>query len=167
MNIAPISDPNTMIPAQAATQNTRRPAMWRSYSGLAARCWRKMNAVPLTTAITIRPSARTRSPGTGRKLMARMAEPTRTADRTPPRLSTDSFVSLTCAGTKRIAMTRATTASGRVTRNTELHSKRSSRKPETSGPSAAMAPPSADHRAIERVRAGPDHRAAMRARVVG
>ena len=52
-------------------------------------------------------------------------------------------------------MTRATTASGRVTRNTELHSKRSRRNPETSGPRAAMAPPSADHSAIERVRAGP------------
>jgi hypothetical protein len=30
-----------------------------------------------------------------------------------------------------------------------------------------MAPPIADHRAIERVRAGPDHRAAIRASVVG
>ncbi len=99
--------------------------------------------------------------------MARIAEPTRTADRMPPRLSTDSLVSLTCAGTKRTAMTRATTASGRVTRNTELQSKCSRRNPDTSGPIAAMAPPSADHRAIERVRAGPDHSAAMRARVVG
>ena len=30
MNIAPMSEPNTMIPAQAATQKMRRPAMWRS-----------------------------------------------------------------------------------------------------------------------------------------
>ena len=46
MNIAPISEPNTMIPAQAATQKTRRPAMWRSYSGFAARRWRRTNAAP-------------------------------------------------------------------------------------------------------------------------
>ena len=64
-------------------------------------------------------------------------------------------------------MTSATTASGNVTRNTELQSNRSRRKPETTGPSAAMAPPSADHNAMDRVRAGPDHSAAMRARVVG
>ena len=30
MNIAPISEPNTMIPAVAATQNTRLPATLRS-----------------------------------------------------------------------------------------------------------------------------------------
>ena len=30
MYIAPISEPKTMIPAIAATQNVRRPAMWRS-----------------------------------------------------------------------------------------------------------------------------------------
>ena len=30
MNIAPISDPNTMIPAHAATQKIRRPATSRS-----------------------------------------------------------------------------------------------------------------------------------------
>ena len=39
--------------------------------------------------------------------------------------------------------------------------------PESSGPSAAMAPPSADHRAIDFVRAGPDHRAVISASVVG
>ena len=85
----------------------------------------------------------------------------------PPRLSTFSVVSLTWAGTNRMAMTSATTASGRVTRKTEPHSKCSSRNPDTSGPSAAIAPPSADHSAIDRVRAGPDHSAAIRASVVG
>ena len=35
------------------------------------------------------------------------------------------------------------------------------------GPREAMAPPSADHRAIDRVRAGPDHKAVIRASVVG
>ena len=73
----------------------------------------------------------------------------------PPRLSTGSVVSLTWAGTNRQAMNSATTASGSVTRKTEPHAKRSSRKPATSGPSAAIAPPSADHSAIERVRPGP------------
>ena len=64
-------------------------------------------------------------------------------------------------------MTSATTASGRVTRNTDPHQKCSSRNPETSGPSDEIAPPMADHSAIVRVRAGPLHSAAMRARVVG
>ena len=167
MNIAPMSDPNTMIPAAAATQKMRRPAIARSYNGLAARCWRRMNSAPATTATTTSASATRPSFGTGAKLMARIAAPTRIADRIPPRLSTGSDVSLTWAGTNRIAMTSATTASGRVTRNTDPHTKCSRRKPDTSGPSAAIAPPSADHSAIERVRLGPDHRAAIMARVVG
>ena len=107
------------------------------------------------------------SPGTGAELMPRISAPMRTEDRTPPRLSTGSVVSLTWLGTKRMAMTRATAASGSVTRKTEPHSKCSSRNPETSGPRAAIAPPSADHSAIERVRAGPDHKAAISASVVG
>ena len=40
MNMAPISEPNTMIPAHAATQKIRRAATCRSYSGLRARRWR-------------------------------------------------------------------------------------------------------------------------------
>jgi hypothetical protein len=66
-----------------------------------------------------------------------------------------------------MAISSAIAARGRVTRNTEPHSKRSSRKPETSGPRLAMAPPSADQSAIDLVRAGPAQRAVMRARVVG
>ena len=64
-------------------------------------------------------------------------------------------------------MKRATTASGRVTKNTEPQSKPVSSAPESSGPSAAIAPPRADHRAIDFVRAGPDHNAVIRANVVG
>ncbi len=105
--------------------------------------------------------------GTGAKLMPRIAAPIITADRIPPRLSTFSVVSLMCAGTYRIAMNSATPASGSVTRKTAPHSNRSSRNPATSGPIAAIAPPSADHRAIDRVRPGPDHNAAIRASVVG
>jgi len=37
MNIEPISEPNTMIPAHAATQKILRDAIPRSYSGLGAR----------------------------------------------------------------------------------------------------------------------------------
>ena len=54
-----------------------------------------------------------------------------------------------------------------MTRNTEPHQKCSSRNPETSGPSAAIAPPSADHSAIDLVRAGPDQSAVISASVVG
>ena len=52
-------------------------------------------------------------------------------------------------------------------RKTEPHQKCSSSQPATSGPSEAMAPPSADHRAIDLVRPGPDHSAVINAKVVG
>ncbi len=106
-------------------------------------------------------------PGTAAKLMPITSAPIISTDRTPPRLSTGSVPSLTWAGTKTRAITSATTASGRVTRKTEPHQKCSSRKPDISGPSDEMAPPSADHSAIVLVRPGPDHSAAIRARVVG
>ena len=40
MYIAPISEPNTTIPAIAATQNVGRAAALRSYSGFLALRWR-------------------------------------------------------------------------------------------------------------------------------
>ncbi len=64
-------------------------------------------------------------------------------------------------------MTSATTASGSVIRKTDPHSNSVSSAPATSGPSAAIAPPSADHSAIDFVRAGPDHSAVISASVVG
>ena len=42
-----------------------------------------------------------------------------------------------------------------------------SNAPDKSGPSAEIAPPSADHNAIDFVRSGPDHNAVIRASVVG
>ena len=54
-----------------------------------------------------------------------------------------------------------------MTRNTEPHQKCSSSAPAISGPSAAIAPPSADQSAIERVRPGPDQSAVISASVVG
>ena len=145
-----------MIPAQAATQKiaprgdlevvqrARRPLLAEDerdagHDGDGEQAEREHALARDRREVDRRGSARRRGPPTG----------------SPPRLSTGSVVSLTWLGTKRSAMTRATTASGSVTRKTEPHSKCSSRNPETSGPSAAMAPPSADHRAIERVRAGP------------
>jgi hypothetical protein len=47
-----------MIPAQAATQKTRRAAICRSYSGFLARRCRMTNAIAAATAIAARPSAR-------------------------------------------------------------------------------------------------------------
>jgi hypothetical protein len=86
---------------------------------------------------------------------------------TPPRLSTGSLDSLTWLGTKASAASRATTASGNVTRNTEPHQKWTSSPPAMSGPSDEIAPPVPDHRAIDFVRAGPDHNAVINASVVG
>ena len=168
MNIAPISEPKTMMPANAATQKVGRAAMSRSYSGSLVRRWRTTNVMVAATQTITSPMTRASMLGTGAKLMARIRVPTRTADRMPPRLSTGSSVSLTWAGTKRHAMNSATAARGNVTRKTEPHSNRSSRNPETSGPRAAIAPPSADQSAIDRVRPGPGAQSAvMRASVVG
>jgi len=73
------------------------------------------------------------------KLMPRISAPTSSIDRIPPRLSTGSVASLTCAGTRRAASTSATTASGNVIRKTEPHQKCWSNRPDSSGPSAAIA----------------------------
>ena len=54
-----------------------------------------------------------------------------------------------------------------MTRKTEPQSKCSSRAPESSGPSEAIAPPIADQSAIELVRSSPDHSAVISASVVG
>jgi hypothetical protein len=71
------------------------------------------------------------------------------------------------ADTKASAISRATTASGKVIRNTDPHQNDSSSQPDSSGPSEAMAPPVPDHNAIDRVRPGPDHNAVISASVVG
>ena len=85
----------------------------------------------------------------------------------PPRLSTGSLVSFTWLGTKSDAMTSATTASGSVIRKTDPQSNSVSNAPAASGPSAAIAPPRADHSAIDFVRDGPDQSAVISASVVG
>ena len=167
MNATPISDPNTMMPATAATQNVLRQAIFRSYSGFAARFWRMTNRTTPIAAIASKPMANAWRLGTVMKLRPTIRAPIMTADRTPPRLSTRSVDSFTCAGTCFWPMYRARTAKGRVTRNTDPHAKYSSSNPETSGPSIATPPPSADHIAMERVRAGPDQSAVMSASVVG
>ncbi len=156
-----------MIPAQAATQNVGRAATPRSYRGLRARRCRSTNATVAAAAIARSPIARAPSFGTGAKLMPSTSPPTSTTERIPPRLSTGSVVSLTWLGTKTSAMISATPTSGNVTRKTDPHQKYSRRPPAISGPSAAMPPPIADQSAIDFVRAGPDHRAAMSASVVG
>ena len=72
MNIAPISEPNTMIPATAATQKMRRPAMSRSYSGLRGAALADEERDPGGDArSTASPSASAPSSGTAAKLMAR------------------------------------------------------------------------------------------------
>ena len=101
------------------------------------------------------------------KLIARMSAPTITTDSTPPRLSTFSVASLTCAGTNTRAITSAIPTRGRVIRKTDPHQKCSRRAPATSGPSDAMPPPIADQSAIDFVRPGPAHSAVIRASVVG
>ncbi len=100
------------------------------------RCARHRTSVPLS--------------GTGAKLIARISPPTISAERMPPRLSTGSLASFDVGGheLRTGARTSTTTASGSVTRNTDPHQKCWSSAPATSGPSAEIAPPSADHNAI-------------------
>src|SRR6516162_5445460 len=99
--------------------------------------------------------------------MARISPVTSTTDKIPPRLSTGAVDSFTWAGTHKTTMIRAITANGTVNTKTEPHQKFSSNTPATSGPRAARALPMPDHRAMDRVRAGPDHNAVTSARVVG
>ncbi len=167
MNIAPISEPKTMIPASAATQKVGRDATARSYSGLAARRWRSRKAPIIAAARIPSTTAVVPLPGSGARLIARISVPTIPIEMIPPRWSTGSVVSLTCAGTIFHAASRAIAASGAVTMNTEPHANPSSRAPESSGPSADMPPPSADQSAIDLVRCGPDQSAVISARVVG
>ncbi len=167
MNMAPISDPNTMMPAQAATQKMRRPATCRSYSGLAARRWRMTKPTVAAAAMTSRLMVSVPASGTAAKLMPRISAPTRTAESSPPRLSTGSVASFTWEGISFIVVGIATMISGTVTRKTEPHQNSSSSRPAMSGPIAEIAPPVADHSAIDFVRPGPDHSAVMRASVVG
>jgi hypothetical protein len=125
------------------------------------------NASSAATATAPSDSASVPLPGTGAKLMARISAATSRTDTTPPRLSTGSEVSWTCAGTYLSAIGNATSTSGSVTTKTDPQSKCSSSAPEISGPSEAIAPPMADHNAIALVRPGPDHSAVISARVVG
>src|SRR3954467_12586688 len=125
------------------------------------------NPASAATAIAASPSANVPLLGTGAKLIERMSAATRTTDSTPPRLSTGSVASLTWAGTTFAASGNATTTRGSVIRKTEPQSTCSSSAPATSGPSDAIAPPSADQSAMDFVRPGPDHSAAMSASVVG
>src|SRR4051795_4122304 len=125
------------------------------------------NVASAASAIAASPSANVPLLGTGAKLIERMSAATRTTDSTPPRLSTGSVASLTWAGTTFAASGSATTTRGSVIRKTEPQSNCSSSAPATSGPSDAIAPPSADQSAIDFVRPGPDHSAAISASVVG
>ena len=156
-----------MIPPNAATQNVRRAATRRSYSGDRARRWRRKNPLPAASAATPAPAASAPAPGTGAKLIVTTSAVTKITESTPPRLSTRPVVSLTCAGTRTSARTRAATASGRVSRNAEPHQKCCRARPASSGPSAVIAPPTPDHSAMARIRPGPDHSAVIRASVVG
>src|SRR5262249_25417331 len=127
----------------------------------------RRNATAEAAAMIPSPIETVPSLGTEAKLIDTMRAPTRTAEMMPPRLSTGSLVSLTWLGTSTTAIRRASTASGRVTRNTDPHQYFSSRPPATRGPSADSPPPIADHKAIAFVRAGPAHSAVMSASVVG
>ena len=167
MNIAPISEPKTMIPARAATQKVARPAISRSKSGILTRRWRSTKAPAAATATIPRMIAVVPLPGSGARLIASTSVATIAIERMPPRWSTGSVVSLTWAGISLQAKKRAIAASGALMMKTEPHSNPSSSAPATSGPSAETPPPSADQSAIALVRSCPDQSAVISASVVG
>ena len=155
-----------MMPAQAATQKIRRPAMCRSNNGETARRCRHTNSDAghqRRRPRTERHGCRHREPAA--KLIASTNDATSTIDMHPAEI-VDRIGGLVHVGGHqhdRHASARRT-ASGAVTRNTELHAKWSSSQPDSNDPSAATAPPIADHSAIALVRAGPFHSAVISAR---
>ena len=91
-----------------------------------------------------------------------------TIDKIPPRLSTGSVDSLTCAGTNFQTSTKAITAGGTAMRKTDPHQNHSSSAPAMTGPSTAPPLPMPDHRAMALTRALPGPQSAvMSASVVG
>jgi hypothetical protein len=78
-----MSEPNTMMPATAATQNVRRAATCRSYRGLRTRRWRMTKAIRPTSATAASPSASVPLLGTAAKLIARISAATSTTDSVP------------------------------------------------------------------------------------
>ena len=107
-------------------------------------------------------------PGADTVLMPMTKVPIMTTESTPPRLSTLSVDSLTCAGTLKKTRTKASTAGGTAMRKTEPHQNDSRRAPAITGPMIAPPPLRPDHRAMARTRALPGpHSAVMSASVVG
>ena len=158
-----------MIPAHAATQKTRRPAMCRSYRGFAARRWRMHERDPATRGRRSRGRATSvPSFGHGREVDR---EDQRADEQRPkgrrrgcrPARSPRSRERAPGAGPGPAPRP----ASGNVIRKTDPHQKCSSRRPENIGPRAATAPPIPDHSAIDFVRWGPDQSAVISASVVG
>ena len=142
MKAMPINEPNTMMPAHGRDPERSARGDLEVVQRVAQRAVDGARTAPAPTAATAnRPSASACMPGAVMKLRPMTSAPIITADRTPPRLSTGSVDSLNWAGTCRQAMYSATSASGIVTRNTDPQAKCSSRKPESSGPRAAMPPP--------------------------
>ena len=85
----------------------------------------------------------------------------------PPRLSTGSVVSLTWAGTNGTRHHERHHGERQGDQEDRAPPEVLQQEPASSGPSDEIAPPSADHKAIVLVRAGPDHRAVINASVVG
>ena len=148
----------------------RRPATFRSYSGFAARRWRMKNAT----------SAGDRDHARARATSVALVRDRREVDREDQRADEDdgedaAEVVDRVARLVHVARARSSNAidegDDRERQRDEEHRAPpellEQTRPETSGPSAAIAPPSADQSAIDFVRPGPDHSAVISASVVG
>ena len=108
MNMAPISEPNTMMPATAATQNTGRAATFRSYSGFVGPALSEYEGDRGGQPDGGQAEGERAGVGHGGEVDGQDDRPTSTTERMPPRLSTDSVVSFTWAGMSRIVNGMAT-----------------------------------------------------------
>ena len=134
---------------------------------MAARFCRITNAATPAAATSASPSATVPAFGTAAKLIASTNAEIMTTEMIPPKLSTGSVASLMCAGTNSDGHHEGNDRERQREQEDGPPPEMLQQVPAASGPSAEMAPPKADHSAIDRVRAGPDHSAVINASVVG
>ena len=167
MNIAAISEPNTITPAHAATQKMRRP--------------RDVEVVERGGRASLAQHERDAGgerdqpePERERAAVRHRREVDRQHERRDEQHGQDAAEVVDRVG--RLVHVRGDQLDRQhqrdqrerhVARKTEPQSKCSSSAPDISGPSAEIAPPMPDHSAIARVRPGPDHSAVISASVVG
>ena len=124
--------------------------------GLAAQRCRHTKAAVAARAINPKSGDESALPGTGARLIDSTRPATSTTEEDAAEV-VDGFARLMTARAPAPTPSVEPRPRAEVIRKTDPHQNCPSSQPATSGPSEAMAPPSADHRAIDFVRPEPDH----------